>query len=97
MTELNLYRVYAIERWNDEALNAAKLDREGKGENWFWVITDEYVTSQMLPDGLICDPNSFEVAKLQSLLSFERLESLRLARIEAGNGQLSLPVLEVKP
>lgn len=48
----------------------------------------------ILSDGTVCENSRAGLAKFQSLLSPERLEALRLARIEAGNGQLNL--LEVK-
>lgn len=44
----------------------------------------------ILPDGEVCDNDRAGLAKFQALLTPERLEALRLARIEAGNGQLAL-------
>ena len=48
----------------------------------------------ILPDGTVCENSRAGLAQFQALLTPERLESLRLTRIEAGNGQLNL--LEVK-
>ena len=48
----------------------------------------------ILPDGTVCENSRAGLAQFRALLTPERLESLRLARIEAGNGQLNL--LEVK-
>ena len=47
----------------------------------------------ILPDGEVCDNDRAGLAKFQALFDPERLEALRLARIEAGNGQLRLEVV----
>jgi hypothetical protein len=49
----------------------------------------------ILSDGEVCENSRAGLERFRSLLTPERLEALRLARIEAGNGQLQL--LEVKP
>jgi hypothetical protein len=43
----------------------------------------------IMPDGQICESGA-GLAQFQSLVSLDQLEALRLARIEAGNGQLTL-------
>jgi len=55
---------------------------------------DDYAIWLILPDGTVCDNSRAGLAQFQAVLTPERLEALRLARIEAGNGQLDL--LEVK-
>lgn len=44
----------------------------------------------ILPDGTVCDNSRAGLTQFQAVLTPERLEALRLARIEAGNGQLDL-------
>ena len=44
----------------------------------------------ILPDGTVCERSRTGLAQFQAVLTPERLEALRLARIEAGNGQLDL-------
>jgi len=50
-------------------------------DNDLWLI---------LPDGKVCENSRVGLKRFWSLLTPERLEALRLARIEAGNGQLAL-------
>jgi len=87
--ELDLYdaeaiRPVAIAR--PEPIDDGVLDRMDDDELWL-----------ILPDGKVCDNSRTGMAQFQALLTPERLEALRIARIaqiEAGNGQLDL--LEVK-
>jgi hypothetical protein len=51
---------------------------------------DDYDLWLILPDGEVCGNDRAGLAKFQAMLDPERLEALRLARIEAGNGQLAL-------
>jgi hypothetical protein len=44
----------------------------------------------ILPDGELCDNDRAGLARFRSFITPEQLEAMRLARIEAGNGQLSL-------
>ncbi len=44
----------------------------------------------ILPDGEVCENSRAGLERFRSFLTPERLEALRLARIEAGNGQLAL-------
>ena len=62
-----------------EPIDGGVLDR--MDDDSLWLI---------LPDGEVCDNDRAGLARFQSLLDPERLEALRLARIEAGNGQLAL-------
>ena len=67
-----------------ELLDAGLFDRMNDGDLWL-----------ILPDGDVCNNDQAGLAKFQALLPPERLEALRLARIEAGNDQLLLR--EVSP
>ncbi len=44
----------------------------------------------ILPDGEVCENTRAGLARFRTYLDPEHLETLRLARIEAGNGQLAL-------
>lgn len=66
-----------------EPLDADVMDRMDDDDLWL-----------ILPDGEVCDNDRAGLAKFQALLDPERLEALRLARIEAGNGQMSLMEVE---
>jgi hypothetical protein len=55
--------------------------RNRMDDNNLWLI---------LPDGEVCENSRAGLERFWSLLTPERLEALRLARIEAGNGQLAL-------
>ncbi len=66
-----------------EPIDEGVLDRMDDDDLWL-----------ILPDGEVCENSRAGLAQFQALLTPERLESLRLTRIEAGNGQLNL--LEVK-
>jgi hypothetical protein len=66
-----------------EPIDDGVLDRMDDDDLWL-----------ILPDGKVCDNSRAGLAQFQALLTPEHLEALRLARIEAGNGQLDL--LEVK-
>jgi hypothetical protein len=44
----------------------------------------------ILADGTVCNNDRAGLERFQSFLPRERLKALRLARIEAGNGQLTL-------
>lgn len=71
-----------------EPIDDGVLDRMDRMDDDVWLI---------LPDGKVCENSRTGVAQFQALLTPERLEALRIARIaqiEAGNGQLDL--LEVK-
>lgn len=67
-----------------EPLDPGVMDRMNDDDLWL-----------ILPNGDICANNRAGLAKFQALLDPDRLEALRLARIEAGNGQLKL--LEAQP
>jgi predicted DNA-binding protein (UPF0251 family) len=67
-----------------EPIDDAVLDRMDDDELWL-----------ILPDGKVCDNSRTGLTQFQALLTPERLEALRIAQIEAGNGQLDL--LEVAP
>jgi hypothetical protein len=67
-----------------EPLDPGVMDRMDNDELWL-----------ILPDGEVCDNNRAGLSRFQALLDPDRLEAMRLARIEAGNGQLNL--LEVQP
>lgn len=73
-----------IGRAKPEPIDEGVMDRMDDDDLWL-----------ILPDGEVCDNSRTGLAQFQALLTPERLEALRLARIEAGNGQLDL--LEVKP
>jgi hypothetical protein len=62
-----------------EPIDEGVLDRMDDDDLWL-----------ILPDGTVCDNNRAGLERFQSFLPRERLEALRLARIEAGNGQLTL-------
>jgi hypothetical protein len=65
-----------------EPIDDGVLDRMDDDELWL-----------ILPDGKVCENSRTGVAQFQALLTPERLEALRIARIaqiEAGNGQLDL-------
>jgi hypothetical protein len=78
-------------------LDAADIYSHAKPEPLDEEVTDRMDDDDLwliLPDGEVCDNDRAGLAKFQSLLDPERLETLRLARIEAGNGQMAL--LEVE-
>ena len=65
-----------------EPIDDGVLDRVDDDELWL-----------ILPDGKVCENSRTGLAQFQALLTPERLEALRIARIaqiEAGNGQLDL-------
>lgn len=62
-----------------EPLDDGVLDRMDHDDLWL-----------ILADGAVCDYGPAGLAKFQATLTPERLEALRLARIETGNGQLAL-------
>lgn len=62
-----------------EPLDAGVMDRMDDDDLWL-----------IFPDGEVCENSRAGLAKFKAMLSPERLEAMRLARIEAGNGQLSL-------
>ena len=62
-----------------EPLDDRVMDRMDDDDLWL-----------IMPDGDVCDNDQAGLAKFQALLDPERLEAFRLARIEAGNGQLAL-------
>ena len=64
-----------------EPLDAGVMDLMDDDDLWL-----------ILPDGEVCDNTRAGLAKFQALLNPERLEAMRLARIEASNGQI--PLLE---
>ena len=66
-----------------EPIDEGVMDR--MNDNDLWLI---------LPGGEVCENSRIGLERFRSFLSPERLEALRLARIEAGNGQLAL--LEVE-
>jgi hypothetical protein len=79
--EVDIEDAYSDSCWSvakPEPLDEAVMDRM---DDDLWLI---------LPDGEVCDNDRAGLAKFQALLDPERLEALRLARIEAGNGQLAL-------
>ena len=57
----------------------AVLDRMDDDDLWL-----------LMPDGKVCDNSLTGLARFKELLPPERLEALRRAQIEAGNGQLHL-------
>ena len=67
-----------------EPLDEGLFDRMNDGDLWL-----------ILSDGKVCDNDQAGLAKFQALLPPEQLEALRVARIEAGNGQL--PLMEAQP
>jgi hypothetical protein len=66
-------------RAKPEPIDEGVMDR--MDDDSLWLI---------LPDGTVCDNSRTGLAQFQALFTPERLEALRLARIEAGNGQLDL-------
>ena len=64
-----------------EPLDAGVMDR--MDDDCLWLI---------LPDGEVCENSRAGLAKFKSFLDPERLEAIRLARIEANNGQMPLPL-----
>lgn len=62
-----------------EPLDEGVLDRMDDDDLWL-----------ILPGGQVCENSRAGLEQFRSLLTPERLEALRLARIEAGNGQLAL-------
>lgn len=63
-----------------EPLDAGVIDRM---DDCLWLI---------LPDGEVCENSRTGLAKFKSFFDPERLEAIRLARIEANNGQMPLPL-----
>lgn len=62
-----------------EPLDDGVLDRMDDGNLWL-----------ILADGTVCDNSRAGLEQFRSVLTADRLSALRLARIEAGNGQLAL-------
>ena len=62
-----------------EPIDDGVLDRIDDDDLWL-----------ILPDGELCDNDRAGLARFRSFITPEQLEAMRLARIEAGNGQLSL-------
>jgi hypothetical protein len=90
------------------AKKSVDLDKEESSLSLRWAfakpepmdpdVTDHINDDELwliMPDGDICSNDRAGLARFQALLDPDRLEALRLARIEAGNGQLKL--LEVQP
>jgi len=68
-----------IGRAKPEPLDDGVMDRIDNNELWL-----------TLPDGDVCENSRAGLERFRSFLTPERLEAARLARIEAGNGQLAL-------
>jgi hypothetical protein len=68
-----------VGRAKPEPLDDGVADRMDDDDLWL-----------ILADGTVCDNDRAGLEQFRSLLTPERLEALRLARIEAGNGQLTL-------
>lgn len=64
---------------NLEPLDAGVMGRMDNDDLWL-----------IFPDGEVCENSRAGLAKFQAILSPERLEAIRLARIEAVNGQLAI-------
>ena len=62
-----------------EPIDDGVLDRMDDDDLWL-----------ILPDGDLCDNTRAGLARFRSFITPERLEAMRLARIEADNGQMSL-------
>ena len=80
--EVDIEDAYSDFCWSvakPEPLDEGVLDRMDDDDLWL-----------ILPDGEICDNDRAGLVKFQALFDPDRFEALRLARIEAGNGQLAL-------
>ena len=67
-----------------EPIDDGVLDRMDDDDLWL-----------ILPDGELCDNTRAGLARFRSFITPERLEAMRLARIERDNGQMLL--LEAQP